>query len=105
MVEVFDTGAVDRVSEFVHVDYLDHQGLGGEPIRGAAGFSLVVRTARSGYEALRVTIEDLIEEGDRVAARLRWFGTRASGEAVERETLEIIHVRDGMATEHWGGRS
>ncbi|MCA1707057.1 MAG: ester cyclase, partial [Actinobacteria bacterium] len=80
-------------------------GLGGEPIRGAVGFAVVVAAARDGHQSLTVTIEDLITYHDRAAARLRWLGVRTSGEPVERETLEIVRIEDGRAIEHWGGRS
>jgi len=105
MVAEFDTGRVDDVSAFVDDSYIDHQGLHGEEVRRAAGFTRVVESARGGYDALAVTIEDLIEDGDRAAARLRWTGTRPTGEVAERETIEIVHVRAGRAVEHWGGRS
>lgn len=94
---MFNTGDLGRVEATVHPDYLDHQGLGGEPIHGTGGFATVVMTARSGYEALEVTVEDLIEEADRAAARLRWRGARPSRERTDRETLESVRVEDGKA--------
>jgi hypothetical protein len=105
MVGMFSTGATDNVEAIVATDYLDHQGLGAGPVRGPSGFRTVVTAARSGYAVLDVTIEDLIAQDDRCAARLRWRGTRLSGEGVERETLEFVRVRNGLAVEHWGGRS
>ena len=74
-------------------------------MRRLDGFTRVVTVARSGYTVLEVAVEDLVEQGKRAAARLSWRGIRPSGELVERETLEIIHVRDGLVVEHWGGRS
>jgi predicted ester cyclase len=105
MVTAFDTGRVDDVAAYVDADYVDHQGLHGEEIHGVAGFARVVEVARGAYDALSVSIEDLIEEGDRAAARLRWIGTSATGDVACRETLEMVHVKDGRAVEHWGGRS
>src|SRR5262245_43634373 len=105
MVAAFDTGRVGDVAAYVDADYVDHQGLHGEHVHGADGFARVVEAARDSYDALTVTIEDLIEEGNRAAARLRWVCARATGEVVERETLEIVHVNDRRAVEHWGGRS
>ena len=106
MVAAFDTGCVDDVSAFVDDGYIDHQGLHGEEVRGAAGFVRVVHAAGVViWDALAVGIEDLIEDGDRAVARLRWTGTRPTGEVAERETIEIVHVRAGRAVEHWGGRS
>jgi predicted ester cyclase len=105
MVAAFDTGNVDDISAFVDANYLDHQGLDGEEIHGPDGFARVVRVARSGYDDLTVTVQELIEEGNRAAARVQWRGTRAAGDVAERETIEIVHVNAGRAVEHWGGRS
>lgn len=71
----------------------------------AVWLTTVVRIARRDYEVLDVTVEELLEQGSRAAARLLWRGVRPSGEVSERETLEIIHVSGGLAIEHWGGRS
>lgn len=101
---MFSTGDLSDLQETVHSDYLDHQGLHGEPIRGPDGFASVVAAARAGFESLDVTVEDLIAGRDRVAARLRWSGLRTEGQ-VNRQTLEIVRIEDGLAIEHWGGRS
>ena len=82
--------------------YVDHQGLRGRELRGPAGFRQVVEAARGWFSGLEVTVQDLVAEPDRVALRLRWRGTTPSGEAVTRETLELLHFEDGLAVEHWG---
>lgn len=104
MVAMFDSGDLSALEATVHPDYVDHQGLDGEPMRGRAGFAEVVTTARAAYEDFAVTVEDLIEGADRAAARLRWRGRRDGGDLVEWETLEIIRLADGLAAEHWGGK-
>jgi len=105
MIAMFSTGDMTGLEMTVAPDYLDHQGLGGEPIHGAHGFAEVVAAARAGHVTLDVTIEDLIVADGSAAARLRWRARRPSGELVERETLEIVRIEDGRAVEHWGGRS
>ncbi len=105
MVAIFSTGDLSGIEATVHPNYLDHQGLNGEAIRGPAGFAAVVTGARGGYESLDVTVQDLLTGPDRAAARLLWSGRRPSGEIVSRETLEIIRLDRGRAVEHWGGRS
>jgi predicted ester cyclase len=77
--------------------------MGGIEVRGADGFRRVVAGARSAFTHLEVTVEDLIAEGDRVAARIRWRGVLASdGRLVDRETIDIVRFADGQAIEHWG---
>ncbi len=103
MVAMFTTGDLGPLEATVDSEYLDHQGLGGAPLRGTEGFSRVVAAARSDHDDLVVTIEDLITGADRVVARLRWRGSRRSGQEVERETIEIVRIERGRAVEHWGG--
>lgn len=105
MVAMFNTGDVADVEAVIDDDYVDHQGLDGRPLIGPDGFRAVVQAARSGYRALTVAIEDLVEQEGRAAARLRWRGVRRHGDVVERVTIEMVHVRDGRAVEHWGARS
>lgn len=105
MVSMFSTGDVSEVASVVHDDYFDHQGLQGTPIVGPDGFASVVAAARSGYESLEVSIDDLIGGADRTAARLRWVGVRPGGQTEERQTIEIVRVEDGRAAEHWGAHS
>lgn len=106
MVAAFDTGNVNQLETVVHPNYIDHQGLPGQrPLTGIDEFRRVVDVARNNYTELAVNIEDIIEDGDRAAARLSWNGVEHSGETTYRETIEIVRVTSGRATEHWGGHS
>jgi ketosteroid isomerase-like protein len=102
MVEMFETGDVSPIADLVSDDYHDHQGLRGVAVRGTDGFRRVVDAARAATVGLSVTIADLIADGDRAAARLRWRGVSPTGEPVDRETIDIVRTRDGRAVEHWG---
>ena len=105
MVRMFATGDVASALQVVSDEYHDHQGLRGVEIRGPEGFCRVVDAARGSIQDLRVTIEDLIAEGDSVAARIRWQGRTQSGDTVDRETIDIVRVRSGHAVEHWGAQT
>jgi ketosteroid isomerase-like protein len=105
LVRAFETGNLSDLDALIDPDYVDHQGLDGTELRGADGFRRVVTAARGAKLHLHVSIEDLIAENDRVAARLRWHGTSASGKSLERETIDIIRVAGGRAAEHWGAAS
>jgi predicted ester cyclase len=102
MVRMFETGDLSSVAAVVGAEYVDHQGLGGMALKSADGFSRVVAAARTALPDLHVSIEDLIAEDDRVVARLRWHGTRPTGEHVDRETIDIVRFAGGRAVEHWG---
>ncbi len=105
MVEMFTTGDTSAVGEVVADEYQDHQSLRGIDITGPSGFARVVEVARTGTTGLTVTVEDLIADGDRCAARLRWVGVSSTGGSVDRATIDIIRAGDGKAVEHWGARA
>jgi hypothetical protein len=103
MVEMFATGDLTTLDSVVSTDYIDHQGIDGIEIQGREGFGDLVRAVHAPHgTALRVTIEELIGEGDRAAARLRWHHTGEEGRVVEREMIDIIRSTKGLAVEHWG---
>ena len=102
VVEIFETGNLSNVAAVIDAQYVGHQGLNGNALKGADSFSQVVATARTAFPDLRVSIEDLIAEDDRVVARLRWRGTRPTGAQIDRETIDIVRFAGGQAVEHWG---
>ncbi len=103
IVRMFATGDTSAAGAVLSATYLDHQGLGEGDVAGPDEFRRVVAVARRGYDELDVRVEDLLVDGDRVAARLRWTGAR-SGRRFERETIDILRIKDGKAVEHWGAR-
>ena len=102
MIAVFDSGDDSSVGDIVGEHYVDHQGLRGVEVRGPSGFRTVVAAAQSSFADLRVAAVDLIGEGDRAVARIRWHGTRADGTVVDRETIDMMRAAHGLALEHWG---
>lgn len=101
MVDMFATGDLAGAESVVAADYVDHQG--DVETGGLDGFRNLVRTVHAPREgAVDVRIDDLISEGDRAAARLRWHHTNADGTVVERETIDIVRCVNGQAVEHWG---
>jgi predicted SnoaL-like aldol condensation-catalyzing enzyme len=101
IVAILENRDLDSVDAAVAEDYVDHQGLGEREIRGRDGFREVVQAVHY-YADVRVTVEDIVAEGDRAAVRLRWHGVDDSGEQVVRETLDLLRFVDGRLVEHWG---
>jgi predicted ester cyclase len=58
---------------------------------------------------MHVTIDDLVAEGDKVAARYKWTGTHQgifngippTGKRVTITGLDLWRLRDGKCVEHW----
>lgn len=57
-------------------DFLDHDGPGGKPT-GVEGDEAMMRGMYGIFPDLRITIEEMIAEGDKVVCRNRWEGTNA----------------------------
>jgi len=57
-------------------DFCDHDGPGGKPT-GVEGDETMMRAMYSLFPDLRITIHEMIAEGDKVMCRNRWEGTNA----------------------------
>ncbi len=74
--EVWDKGNVDLIDELFTTDFVRHgpPAVEGE-VRGPEGFKGLVSTYHAGLPDFRVTIDDMIAEGDRVVSRWMVRGT------------------------------
>lgn len=107
--EVMSKGDLDRIPELCAEDLVDHEAPPEMP-QGAAGVKLFVEMFREGFPDLRATVEDLLTEGNRGVARVKFTGTHegefmgvpASGNRIEIEAIDIIRIADGKCVEHWG---
>jgi predicted ester cyclase len=81
----------------------------GKPLRGPEGFKTLHRAFLSAYPDLRITVEDTVVEGDKIAARCRVTGSHAghgigvapTNQPVEFTGMTIVHVKDGKIVEAW----
>jgi hypothetical protein len=103
IVEIFDIGAFDLIPSVIAPEYVDHQGLGEQEIRGPDGFRAVVEAVRRD-EGVHVTVEDLVADEERAAVRLRWYAVNQAGVVVTRETLDMLRFANGRLVEHWGSQ-
>jgi len=108
--EAFNNGDLDLVDELVANDVVTHNPIildaptGPDSIRG--GLEMI----RKAFPDFHVEVEDLIAEGDRVAAFLTMSGTnegdyRRGGATGKRGTMRaffIWRVADGRLAESWG---
>ncbi|MBC7931084.1 MAG: ester cyclase, partial [Rubrivivax sp.] len=98
--EVWNKGRAEAIDEMFAEDGTAH-GLadaGGQPLRGPANFKPFFQKLRDALPDTQVTVEDLVAEGDKVAARCSVRGTHrgdtlgfaASGRAVEFTGICIV---------------
>ena len=106
--EIFVQGRKETVDELLSDDFVAHTwpSTTGDP---KADLKSAIERAAAGLSDPVFAIDDLIAEGDRVAARLTTAATQ-SGEFMgmppsgKRYSIEEIHwfrLRDGKVVEHW----
>jgi steroid delta-isomerase-like uncharacterized protein len=92
---------VDIANETLADDFLDHDGPGGRPI-DRDGDRAMMRAMQERFPDLRVTIEDMIAEGDKVVCRNVWRATDpASGKKIQFKGIVIWRLADGKLVERW----
>ena len=108
--EVFNAGDLDAVDELLTPDFVDHEeGPPGTP-EGIEGVKAFVAMYREAFPDLHATVEDMVEEGDKIAVRATFTGTHdgdfmgipASGRKISIQAMDLVRVVDGRAAEHWG---
>jgi steroid delta-isomerase-like uncharacterized protein len=92
-------------------DFVDHQALPGLP-PGREGFKQLNVMFRSAFPDIVVNVEDVVAEGDLVAAR--WistgthkgplFGIPATGRAVRVSAMVVYRIEGGRLAEGWINR-
>lgn len=98
----------DEIYASNHVIHDPHAPPGGWP-NGPAGLKMVVGPFREGVPDLKVTIEDQIAEGDRVATRWSAVGTHRgpllglapTGKVVRVTGVNVGRFVDGKIAESW----
>ena len=109
--EVWNRGRAEAIDEMFAEDGVAH-GLAdasGQPLRGPGGFRPFHRSFRDAFPDIEVVVEDVIAEGDKLAARCSvrgrhqgdTLGFRATERPVEFTGITFLRVRDGKIVEAW----
>lgn len=108
--EVWNKGREEAVDEMFAADGLGH-GLAedGGPLQGPENFKLFHRAFRGAFPDIRVTVEDVLADGDRIAARCSvrathtgdHLGFAATGKPVEITGITICRIGHGQIIESW----
>ena len=102
----YNTGNVENLDELYVEDWVDHS----QGIRGIEALKRGIVELRTAFPDVSLALEDLVVEGDRVAARAtmkgthsgEYLGIRPTGRSVEVTAFEISRTRDGKYAETWG---
>jgi predicted ester cyclase len=109
--ELFEKGNLDAADELIHPDFVNHEAPPDNP-QGPEGLKETVSWLRRLWGPMHADIEDVICEGDRVAARLtmhgkhlgEFLGQEPTGKEFAVEHIHIWRMDDGKVVEHWSVR-
>lgn len=101
-------GNLNVADELLSPDFILHVPLPSSP--GIEGINEVITACRAAFEHLNVTIEDMVADGNNVAARFtargihkgNFMGLPATGKPITMTGIEIFRIKDGKIAELWG---
>ena len=107
-VDLWNTGNLDAVGEFVTPDYVRHDPNGPE-VRGPEAERQLVAMYLAAFPDLRFTVEHLVAEEDNVLARLTARGTHRgellgippTGKQVTVAVMDLFRLAGGKIAEQW----
>jgi steroid delta-isomerase-like uncharacterized protein len=108
--EVWNNGREEAINEMIAPDCIAH-GLNGPEgdLRGPEGFKQFYSLFKSTFPDIRITVEDVIVDGDRCAARFSCrathrgdaLGIAATGQPVAFSAMAFTRWRNGQIVDAW----
>jgi len=104
--DAIESGELDVFDRIVAIDYDDHLA-GRTP--GRESLKAYFRGLRSAFPDLKLTVLEMVAEGDRVAVLNSIMGThqgdflgmKATGRRVDAMAFQLYRVESGQLAEHW----
>lgn len=108
--EAVNGGNIDLFDEILAEDFVEHE----EPMPGMPPTRDTVKqfltAVRNGFPDFHMAVEDMLQEGNKIAARIIMTGTHlgefmgipATGNKVEVQTIDFLEFRGDQMIAHWG---
>ncbi len=108
--EGFNLGDLGVVDELASPGFVEHQNFGPAWPTGREALRATIRSLRSSFPDLVLSIEDVVAAGEMVWARIEGKGTNSgpflgfppTGKSMHIDVIDIVRVVDGQLVEHWG---
>ncbi len=109
-VEFINTASEQLAEELIAPDAVFHVPGRAEPMRGPAGYLAIIGMMRGGFPDIQWTLEQLITEGDMLAARFTmrgthkgdFFGIPPSGRPIQVQAMNFYRIAGGTIVEERG---
>lgn len=109
-VEFINTASTQLAEELVSSEAVFHVPGRSEPVRGPEGYLEIIGMMRSGFPDIQWSLEEMIAENEKVAARFimrgthqgAFFGVPPSGKKIEVQAMNIYRLKDGKFVEERG---
>jgi len=107
--EIYNKNELDRLTEVLSEDLLTPNIMPGIP-PGLEGAKAAHRIMLAGFPDYQTIIEDMVAEGDRVAARIKMIGTHTGDfmgippteKRISFTGIYMVRIANGKIVEHWG---
>jgi steroid delta-isomerase-like uncharacterized protein len=108
--EVWENQNLEAVDEFLAPGYKRHRARTSPPLT-REGQKQLLAQFRTAFPDIRVAIEEMIAEDDRIAFRSTLRGTHQgeflgippTGRQITVGLVDVVHIQDGQFIEQWGG--
>jgi steroid delta-isomerase-like uncharacterized protein len=109
IIDAISRGDADGLDELIAPNVVDHNPIP-DQAPGREGFKQWMAASRTAFPDMRGTVEAVIAEGDRVAARMTWHGTHrgefvgveATGKRVSFSAFHLVRFSQDRAVDWWG---
>jgi steroid delta-isomerase-like uncharacterized protein len=108
--EFINTASEKLASELISPEAIFHVPGRPEPMRGPGGYLEIIGMMRGGFPDIQWTLEEMITEGDMIAARFTmrgthngtFFGVPPTGKKIEVQAMNFYHLSGGQIVEERG---
>ena len=108
--DFINTASEDLAKELISPHAIFHVPGRPEPLQGPSGYLAIIGMMRAGFPDIQWTLDEMIAEGDKVAARFTmrgahkgtFFGVPASGKKIEVKAMNFYRLAEGKIVEEHG---
>ncbi|MFC5521078.1 ester cyclase [Polaromonas jejuensis] len=109
-VEFINTANEKLAEELISIDAIFHVPGQPEPMRGPVGYLTIIGMMRAGFPDIQWVLDELVVEGEKVAARFTmrgthqgtFFGVPPSGRKIVVQAMNFYRLSDGKFVEEHG---